>query len=222
MEFFAAVADQVGLAVQNARLHEQTVALSITDPLTGVPNRRHLFEQLQAEIARASRFSTPLSILMIDIDHFKHLNDTAGHSAGDEVLREVCNRLKANLRRVDLLARYGGEEFVVLLPQIGAEEALEVGEKLRKSVADAPLQHGATQPDGKVTISVGVATMPLHATEQTKLVDSADSALYASKRGGRNTATMFQTGMENDPTRQRGPKGKESTGERPALVRKES
>lgn len=221
MEFFAAVADQVGLAVQNARLHEQTVALSITDPLTGVPNRRHLFEQLQAEIARSSRFSTPLSILMIDIDHFKHLNDTAGHSAGDEVLREVCNRLKANLRRVDLLARYGGEEFVVLLPQIGAEEALEVAEKLRKSVADAPLQHGATQPGGKVTISVGVATMPLHAAEQTKLVDSADSALYASKRGGRNTATMYQPGMENDPTRQRGPKAKERTGERPALVRTE-
>lgn len=219
MEFFAAVADQVGLAVQNARLHEQTVALSITDPLTGVPNRRHLFEQLSAEIARASRFGTPLSVLMIDIDHFKHLNDTAGHSAGDEVLRQVCQRLKGSLRRVDLLARYGGEEFVVLLPQIGVDEAAEVAEKLRRSISDTPMQHGSTQPGGKVTISIGVGTLPLHATEQSKLVDTADSALYASKRAGRNKATVYAPGMENDPTRQRGPRARERTGERPALKR---
>jgi diguanylate cyclase (GGDEF)-like protein len=219
MEFFAAVADQVGLAVQNARLHEQTVALSITDPLTGVPNRRHLFQQLEAEIARAARFDTPLSMLMIDIDHFKHLNDSAGHSAGDEVLRQVCHRLKVNLRKVDLLARYGGEEFVVLLPQINREEAFEVAEKLRKSVADTPMLHGADQPEGKVTISLGVATLPHDAKEQHKLVDCADSALYASKRSGRNRATLYKPGMELDPTRQRGPRAKERTGETPALKR---
>lgn len=219
MEFFAAVADQVGLAVQNARLHEQTVALSITDPLTGVPNRRHLFQQLDAELARASRFGTPLSMLMIDIDHFKHLNDSAGHSAGDDVLRQVCQLLRHNLRKVDTLARYGGEEFVVLLPQISREEALEVAEKLRRSVADAPLEHGKTQPGGRVTISVGCATLPHDATERTKLVDCADSALYASKRGGRNKATLFQPGMENDPTRQRGPRARERSGEHTALKR---
>lgn len=219
MEFFTAVADQVGLAVQNARLHEQTVALSITDPLTGVPNRRHLFQQLEAEIARAARFNHPLSILMIDIDHFKLLNDNAGHSAGDEVLRQVCHRLKVNLRKVDLLARYGGEEFVVLLPQVARDEAYEVAEKLRKSVADTPMQHGNTQPEGKVTISLGVATLPGDAKEQAKLVDCADSALYASKRSGRNRATLYAPGMELDPTRQRGPKAKERSGERPALKR---
>ncbi|MFT3707929.1 MAG: diguanylate cyclase [Archangium sp.] len=219
MEFFAAVADQVGLAVQNARLHEQTVALSITDPLTGVPNRRHLFQQLEAEIARAARFDTPLSMLMIDIDHFKHLNDSAGHSAGDEVLRQVCHRLKVNLRKVDLLARYGGEEFVVLLPQINREEAFEVAEKLRKSVADTPMLHGSDQPEGKVTISVGVATLPHDAKEQHKLVDCADSALYASKRSGRNKATLYKPGMELDPTRQRGPRARERTGETAALKR---
>lgn len=219
MEFFAAVADQVGLAVQNARLHEQTVALSITDPLTGVFNRRHLFQQLEAEIARATRFGKPLSMLMIDIDHFKHLNDSAGHSAGDDVLRQVCVRLKANLRKVDTLARYGGEEFIVLLPQVGRDEAFEVAEKLRKSISDAPLEHGKTQPGGKVTISIGVATLPHDAVEQSKLVDCADSALYASKRGGRDKATLFAPGMESDPTRQRGPKARERSGEQPALKR---
>ncbi len=215
MEFFAAVADQVGLAVQNARLHEQTVALSITDPLTGVPNRRHLFAQLEAELARSQRFSTPLSMLMIDIDHFKHLNDTAGHSAGDDVLRLVCVRLKAHIRKVDTLARYGGEEFVVLLPQISREEALEVAEKLRRSISDTPLEHGKTQPGGKVTVSIGVASMPHDAQDQAKLVDSADSALYASKRGGRDKATLFAPGMEADPTRQRGPKAHERSPEQP-------
>ncbi len=219
MEFFAAVADQVGLAVQNARLHEQTVALSITDPLTGVPNRRYLFQQLEAEIARSARFDHPLSMLMIDIDHFKHLNDAAGHSAGDDVLRQVCVRLKHSLRKVDTLARYGGEEFVVLLPQVSREEALEVAQKLRHSICDVPLEHGATQPGGMVTISVGVAALPHDAKEQSKLVDCADSALYASKRGGRNMATLYVPGMEVEPTRQRGPRARERSGETPALDR---
>ena len=169
MEFFAAVADQVGLAVQNARLHEQTVALSITDPLTGVPNRRHLFQQLEAEMARAARFDTPLTMLMIDIDHFKHLNDTAGHSAGDDVLRRVCELLRQNLRKVDTLARYGGEEFVVLLPQIsarrGARGGREAAQEHRRGETSSTARR---QPGGRVTISVGLATLPLDATEQTQ------------------------------------------------------
>jgi diguanylate cyclase (GGDEF)-like protein len=205
IEFFTAVADQAALAVQNARLHEQTVALSVTDPLTGIPNRRHLFQQLDAEIVRANRFGTQLSFLMIDIDHFKHLNDSAGHSAGDDVLRAVSNVLKTSVRKVDTVARYGGEEFVVLLPQVARAEALEVAEKLRRGVEETPLEHAKTQPGGKVTISVGVANLPGDATERTRLVDCADAALYASKRGGRNRVTAYQPGMELDPTRQRGP-----------------
>lgn len=219
MEFLSAVADQVGLAVQNARLHEQTVALSITDPLTGVPNRRYLFQQLDAEIARAARFSHPLTVLMIDIDHFKHLNDSAGHAAGDDVLRQVCQLMRQNLRKVDTLARYGGEEFVVLLPQISLGESLEVAEKLRRSVAEGNLEHGKNQPGGKVTISVGVACLPRDATDQAKLVDCADSALYASKRAGRDKVTAYQAGMEHDPTRQRGPRARERSGEQPVLRR---
>ncbi len=128
IELCTAVADQAAMAVQNARLHEQTVELSITDPLTGVPNRRHLFQQLDAEINRANRFGTQLSLLMIDIDHFKKLNDAAGHSAGDVT---CCARsailMKRMVRRVDTLARYGGDEFVVILPQSDAQRGARGG-----------------------------------------------------------------------------------------------
>lgn len=218
IEYFTAVADQVTIAVQNARLHEQTVALSITDPLTGIPNRRHLFQQLEAEVNRAKRYGTPISLVMIDIDHFKHLNDAAGHRAGDVALKQVTTALRQIVRKVDTLARYGGEEFVVLLPQVDREEALEVAEKLRRVVEETTFEHGAVQPGGRVTISVGVATLPTDATEQARLVDAADSALYASKRGGRNRVTGFAPGMEQHPGRERGPFAqRKRTGEIPAV-----
>ena len=218
IEYFTAVADQVTIAVQNARLHEQTVALSITDPLTGIPNRRHLFQQLEAEVNRAKRYGTPISLVMIDIDHFKHLNDAAGHRAGDVALKQVTTALKQVVRKVDTLARYGGEEFVVLLPQVDRDEALEVAEKLRRVVEETSFEHGAVQPGGRVTISVGVATLPTDASEQARLVDAADSALYASKRGGRNRVTGFAPGMEQHPGRERGPFAqRKRTGEIPAV-----
>lgn len=219
IELCTAVADQAAMAVQNARLHEQTVELSITDPLTGVPNRRHLFQTLEAEINRANRFGTQLSILMIDIDHFKKLNDAAGHSAGDEVLREVCALMRRMVRRVDTLARYGGEEFVVVLPQVTRNEALEVAEKLRRAVEEAPMPHREVQPGGKITISVGISNLPVDATEQARLVDCADAALYASKRGGRNRCTAFAMGMEMHPGRERGPHAqrRRTTGEVPII-----
>ncbi len=218
IEFFTAVADHAALAVKNARLHEQTVELSITDPLTGVSNRRHLFAQLELEIARANRFGTQLSFLMIDIDHFKKLNDAAGHPAGDSVLRHVCELMQGSVRRVDTLARYGGEEFVVLLPQVTRAEALEVGDKLRRLVEEAPIEHREVQPGGKVTISVGVANLPVDAVEQGQLVDCADSALYASKRNGRNKVTSYAAGMEMHPDRERGPNvvKRRDSGETPA------
>ena len=219
IEFLMAVTDQAAMAVKNAKLHEQTVALSITDPLTGVSNRRHLFAQLELEIARANRFGTQLSFLMIDIDHFKKLNDAAGHPAGDSVLRHVCELMKASVRRVDTLARYGGEEFVVLLPQVTRAEALEVADKLRRKVEEAPIEHREVQPGGVVTISVGIANLPIDAIEMGKLVDCADSALYASKRAGRNRVSGFAPGMEVHPGRERGPHAqkKRVTGEIPVV-----
>lgn len=217
-ELLQAVADQAAVAVQNARLHAQTVALSITDPLTGAPNRRHLFQRLEMEIARAHRFGTQLSVLMVDIDHFKQLNDQNGHRAGDEVLQRVADLLGSSVRKVDLLARYGGEEFMVLLPQVPKEEASGVAEKLRKAVAETPDEYGPGQPLGRVTISVGVANLPVDATDQEKLVDCADSALYAAKRAGRDKAIAYAPGMELHPGRQRGPNAERRKAQEPAAA----
>lgn len=218
IDFFGAIADQASIAVHNARLYQQTVALSVTDPLTGVHNRRHLFQQLEAEVHRGLRYQTPVSVVMIDIDHFKHLNDAAGHQAGDEALREVCRALKANLRKVDTLARYGGEEFIVLLPQVARKEAFEVAEKLRVAVEQSSFEAGRFQPGGKLTISLGVATLPSDAGEQLQLIDAADAALYASKRTGRNRVTAFEAGMDLHPGRQRGPHAvRRRTGETPVV-----
>jgi len=205
MDLVQAVADQAAVAVQNARLHAQTVALSITDPLTGTPNRRHLFQRMEVEVARAHRFGTQLSVLMVDIDHFKKLNDANGHRAGDEVLQRVASLIRGNIRKVDLVARYGGEEFMVLLPQVTKDEASHVAEKLRRLVAEAPDEYGPGQPAGHVSISVGVANLPVDASEQEALVDCADSALYAAKRAGRDKAIAYAAGMELHPGRQRGP-----------------
>jgi diguanylate cyclase (GGDEF)-like protein len=200
-----AVANQAATAIVNARLYQATVELSLTDALTGTFNRRHLFQQLELEVMRAQRFGTPLSTIMIDIDHFKHLNDTGGHASGDTVLREVAELLRGQLRKVDTLARYGGEEFFVMLPQTSKDQAVEVAEKLRRSVAEKKFAHGEQQPAGRVTISCGVSCMTDDAEKLDRLVDAADAALYASKRGGRDKVTPYATGMELHPGRERGP-----------------
>jgi len=205
IELMTAVADLAATAVKNARLHAETVKLTMTDPLTGVPNRRHLFQRMELELARAQRFGSSLSLLMVDVDHFKRLNDLAGHRVGDETLRRVCDILRARVRKVDTLARYGGEEFVLLLPQTTKAEAVEVAEKLRRAVAEMLVLPHTTLPGGHVTVSVGVSHFPSDATSQEGLVDSADAALYCSKRTGRNRTTPFEPGMEMHPGRERGP-----------------
>jgi diguanylate cyclase (GGDEF)-like protein len=204
LELLTAVADQAATAVKNAMLHAEAVKLTMTDPLTGVPNRRHLFHRLELEVARAQRFGTPVSILMVDIDHFKRLNDIAGHRAGDEALRQVCDVLRPRVRKVDTLARYGGEEFMLVLSNVSKEDAFEVAEKLRRAVMEAPELAVPTQPGGQITVSIGVASLPLDAATQDNLVDCADAALYASKRGGRNRVTAYAPGMELHPGRERG------------------
>lgn len=218
LELINALADIVAMAVKNALLHEETVRLSITDTLTGMLNRRALFNGLDQEVSRATRYGQPLSLLMIDIDHFKLLNDTAGHRAGDETLIEVADTLKRLVRKADTLGRYGGEEFLLVLPQLGKAEALEVAEKLRRAVEQLPSRYGASQPGGRITISVGVSSLPEDSIRQDRLIDAADAALYASKRGGRNKATAFSPGMDQHPGRERGlyAAQRRKTGEVPA------
>jgi diguanylate cyclase (GGDEF)-like protein len=158
----------------NARLE----TLAVTDGLTGVFNHRRFHEALGHEVMRSTRSRRPLSVLMIDVDHFKALNDAYGHPAGDAVLRGLAEALSHELRATDLLARYGGEEFAVLLPEAPQERALQVAERLRAAVESKGL-HGAT-------VSVGVATFPQDGESAALLLSVADGALYRAKHRGRN------------------------------------
>jgi len=188
-----AIAAQAGLAIANARLYQQTLELSYTDPLTGIPNRRHLFTRLEQEVSRSLRFGDELTVLMMDLDLFKQVNDAHGHTVGDAVLRGIAVALQRNVRKVDMVARYGGDEFVVVLPRIAREEAIEVAEKLRRAVATTPLPAPAGAGPVRVTVSVGVAGFGHEATDVAALVEKADGALYEAKRAGRNRVAAAQT-----------------------------
>ena len=185
-----AVAAQAALSIANARLYHQTLELSYTDALTGVANRRQLFVRLEQELSRSLRFGDELSILLIDLDLFKTINDRHGHPVGDGVLRGVALALRRNVRQVDLVARYGGEEFCVVLPRITRAEAAEVAEKLRRAVASGPM---ASTPAGEplsCTISVGVAAFGVDATDLPGLIEKADAALYEAKKDGRDRVVL--------------------------------
>ncbi len=196
------VASQAAMAIANARLHQQMVKLSNTDALTGIANRRSFFSRLEMEMVRAEASSQTFALVMIDVDHFKELNDAWGHLAGDRVLKRVASLLASQVRKVDSVARYGGEEFALILPHAGQHEAVEAAEKLRGLVeSTVPLGDGARQ--AHVTISVGVASYPTHARELTALVDCADAALYAAKKAGRNSVRSYEPGMRENPGRRR-------------------
>ncbi|HEY3451916.1 MAG TPA: diguanylate cyclase [Myxococcales bacterium] len=199
------IASQAAMAIVNARLYTETLEMAHVDPLTGLSNRRKLFTHLEMEVARSQRFGNILTAVMIDIDHFKSLNDRCGHPAGDKALRKVGELLRHAVRKVDTVARYGGEEFFLLLPRNDKPEGLEVAEKLRKLIEQTTFEGGDGQPGGRVTISLGVATFPADAETMERLVDAVDSALYASKRGGRNKVTAYSAGMELADGRERGP-----------------
>lgn len=180
-----ALASQAGLAVDQIRMNEQTKIMAITDGLTGLYNHRYFQERLAAEFERARRFNHPLSVIMIDVDHFKRFNDRHGHIAGDAVLEGLGTLLHANARRVDVAARYGGEEFAIVLVETAAEEALAFAERLRGTVESTLLAETAV-PDGHVTVSIGVATNPPTAGGPESLLEAADRGLYEAKAQGRN------------------------------------
>ncbi len=172
----------------NVRLRKQEATLermAMTDALTGLPNRRYLFERLDLEMGRAVRYERPLALIIVDIDHFKRVNDIHGHRFGDFVLTEAARVLRNNLRESDVVARYGGEEFAVLLPETNVEQAEAVAEKLRGAFAERELR----ERDAAValTISAGVAATSVLAVEDGEtLVARADAALYEAKRQGRD------------------------------------
>lgn len=183
------------LAEANTRLSQ----LAVTDGLTGLYNHRHLHERLVLEVERSSRNGLPLSLLMLDVDQFKQYNDRHGHPEGDEVLRQLARLMTDDRRINDLCARYGGEEFCILLVDTAKAVAGQVAERLRAAVAGHPFPHAGSQPGGKISISVGVATFPDDAGSATELVRAADGALYQAKRSGRDRVVLAGAAAASTP-----------------------
>jgi two-component system cell cycle response regulator len=179
------LAGQASIAVDNVHLHHEAQRLSTTDPLTGLWNFRYLSMSLAREIERSTRFDRPLAVLMLDLDHFKLVNDVHGHARGDSVLRELAHRVQEQIREVDTFARYGGEEFVVVLPETTVEGAAQLAERICQAVRREPfLSEG--EPPLDITVSVGGAAFPEQGSTPATLMRSADRALYVAKGDGRD------------------------------------
>lgn len=179
------VADQLAVAVNQAHLFAQMQQQALTDGLTGCYNRRSFELQLERDLHLATRMRQPLSLIMLDLDHFKYINDQAGHEAGDEALCMLADNLRAELRAVDTAARFGGDEFVIILPQANTEGAMLVAERLRQRI-----ELMEVPGFGRATASFGVASFPANASSRDTLVVAADRALYNSKRAGRNRVSL--------------------------------
>lgn len=187
------VANQVAVAVNHANLFAQIQQQALTDALTGCYNRRSFEMQFDRELQVAKRQHQPLSLVMLDLDHFKQLNDSVGHDAGDAALRELATCFREELRGVDSAARFGGDEFALILPQAYADGALIVAERLRARIAEIQIRNF-----GGLTASMGIATFPSHGASRTELVHLADSALYEAKRTGRNRVCIFNSELKDE------------------------
>ncbi|HEX5707999.1 MAG TPA: diguanylate cyclase [Pyrinomonadaceae bacterium] len=190
------VADQVAVAVNHARLFQETQQQALTDGLTACPNRRSFEMQLVRDLHMATRMRQPLSLIMLDVDHFKGVNDTHGHAAGDLALRMLADAIRQELRGEDTAARYGGEEFSVILPQASYEGAMAVAERLRTRIEFMEVP-GVRQ----ITASFGVATFPTHGDSRDLIVTAADRALYRAKNDGRNCVRGAAEEMRNEEAR---------------------
>jgi diguanylate cyclase (GGDEF)-like protein len=189
IELLEVLCNQASTSIANARFHAEIERLAITDGLTGIFNHRHLQERLSQEFSRLERFSEPLSILILDIDHFKEINDTYGHPVGDAVLKGVVDVIKKTIRNIDIPARYGGEEFAVILLGTGAHGALNMAERLRKAVMNRTFS--AENQTFKVTVSIGTSTRPNDGKRKEEIIEKADKALYHAKRTGRNRSVLW-------------------------------
>jgi diguanylate cyclase (GGDEF)-like protein len=183
------VAEQFALALGNARLRESLRRQSVLDPLTGLFNRRHFDAALKRELARARRKNVPVSLVLVDIDHFKSVNDDYGHAVGDAVLRTIAQQLRQGIREGDVACRYGGEEMVLLLPECSAADACVRAEAIRGALEDATPNPEGEGPE-RITASFGVASYPVHAQDAESLFWATDKALYRAKQAGRNRVLM--------------------------------
>jgi diguanylate cyclase (GGDEF)-like protein len=176
LRLLSVLGSQIGIAINNARLYEETRNFSLHDPLTGLANRRFMQIQLEKSFEAAQRYDEALSLIMIDIDHFKRYNDTHGHLEGDRMLARLAQIVLREVRRADYVFRYGGEEFLVLLPETDLTRACEAAERLRQAV----------EAEAGVTVSLGVAALSGDSPQPEKLIAEADAALYRAKQSGRN------------------------------------
>ncbi len=181
------------------RTYAELSELSVTDPLTRLFNRREFFRRLEAQVQEARAQGAPLSLLLIDVDHFKSVNDTHGHLAGDDVLRTVAGRLERNLRPEDTVARYGGEEFAILLPRTPASEAGIAAFRVVEGIRESPIRLGE-EIALELTVSVGVSTFPRDGGTAAEMVSAADRALYEAKGGGRNRVACAGPGGSDLPS----------------------
>ncbi|MBO9411272.1 MULTISPECIES: diguanylate cyclase [unclassified Ruegeria] len=193
-------AEQISMAIANVRMRDQLHDQSVRDPLTGLFNRRHMTETLRKSISRSQQTGAPLSLIAVDVDHFKKFNDTHGHDAGDMVLRAVGSALEQGCDRDEIACRIGGEEFMLILPDNTPEDAMTRAEQLRQAVEGITVRYGEKSLP-RITISVGVANYPAHGTMPQDLMRSADDALYEAKDKGRN---QVQVAGKVDPSSGRG------------------
>jgi diguanylate cyclase (GGDEF)-like protein len=182
------LAKQIGISLERARLFQEVQNLALTDPLTGLQNRRSVFELGKIEFARAQRTERHFCCMMLDIDHFKNVNDSYGHQVGDQVLQEFARRCQRSVREVDLVGRYGGEELIIILPETDRDTAVRVAERLREAISDHPF--AIPVGDVTVTVSIGVATKDEHTPHIEALIARADQALYIAKHKGRNRVAI--------------------------------
>ena len=186
---FQVFCNQISIGLQKSLLYEKVQKLSITDGLTKLYSHRYFKQRLEEELVLAQRYAASLSLLILDIDHFKHYNDTYGHVAGDHVLMEVARILKDQSEVAHQAARYGGEEMVLVAPETTKEQAMELAEKIRKAVENYSFSVG--KETTRVTVSIGVATFPQDAHSSLDLIGKADKALYAAKNRGRNRIVAY-------------------------------
>ena len=186
LEFMTSLSNQAAIAIDNAKLYE----LATKDGLTKLYISRHFYTLLENEIRRCSRYKHKMSLLMLDIDNFKHINDTYGHLIGDQILRELSNEISQTVRKIDIPARYGGEEFIVILPETTKEDAVIIAERLRINISKIKVK---AKEDTYIspTTSIGVCQYPMDGEEAKTLINSADTALYHSKHNGKNIVSIF-------------------------------
>ncbi|MBX9688891.1 MAG: sensor domain-containing diguanylate cyclase, partial [Candidatus Obscuribacterales bacterium] len=188
LTFFGALADQLSVAVENADLHEEKKLQAVTDGLTGISNRRNFNDCFYKEFERARRYAEPMTLAVFDLDFLKKINDSYGHTAGDDAIKAVASVLSRSSRSIDIAARYGGEEFCLLLPNTLLEESVTIAERIRKLINETEIP-GV----GNISASIGVANFPLHASDPDDLFKRADEALYKAKEQGRNRVCVYDS-----------------------------